>query len=137
MKLSHPSIRWTPQRDGDRFCSPACGRGCTFQEFEDATNKGKALAELLGPQWTPRVWENLGWFHAAILDCEEAPGVYIEVYGPTIARDKYWIDARFPEQFHGTFDDPVKGILTLISSAKKKAARLEAHADLLLKLQAK
>lgn len=57
---------WTAVKQGDIYCSPGCGRGCTQEEFDDATRRGEALATELGAGWRARVWENLGWHFAAI-----------------------------------------------------------------------
>lgn len=57
--------RWKARRTGDRYCSPACGRGCTWAEYQDALRKGRALAKRLGTGWRPRVWENVGWHYDA------------------------------------------------------------------------
>ena len=55
-----------PRRQGAKYCSPACGRGCTWAEFEDANQSASRLANALGGDWEPKVWENLGWHYAAI-----------------------------------------------------------------------
>lgn len=39
-------------------------------EFKDATRQAKALAEILGKRWKPKVHENLGWFFYAVHDSE-------------------------------------------------------------------
>ena len=52
---------WTPKLDGQIFCSPACGRGCTLKQFNEANTSAKNLAKKLGPNWRPVTWENLGW----------------------------------------------------------------------------
>lgn len=57
---------WVPIRDGTRYCSPGCGRRCTYKEFELATARAKALAERLGVGWETDVWENLGWHYCVI-----------------------------------------------------------------------
>ncbi len=64
-------LSWKPVRHGDTYCSPACGGGCTYAEFEKATKKAAALAKRLGPNWKPKVWENLGW-HYSIVDKENS-----------------------------------------------------------------
>lgn len=58
---------WTPVLQGEIYCSPACDAGCTKAAFDEATRKAEALAKALGPNWTPDVWENLGWYHCAAL----------------------------------------------------------------------
>lgn len=37
------------KQPGGIYCSPACGRGCTKDEHERATEAAKALAKRLGP----------------------------------------------------------------------------------------
>lgn len=54
-------LSWTPRRHGDTYCAPACGRGCTQAEYDDAVKQAERLAARLGVGWTTRVWENLGW----------------------------------------------------------------------------
>ena len=54
-------LSWNPVAKGDTYCSPACGGRCTRTAFQHATGAANALAARLGPGWTPRVWENLGW----------------------------------------------------------------------------
>jgi hypothetical protein len=50
-----------PVRNGDIYCAPSCGRGCTWAEYQRAEAEARGLAAGLGPSWEPRVWENLGW----------------------------------------------------------------------------
>lgn len=61
MKNSQP-LSWKAEKKGLVYCAPACGSGCLRSEFEDATAKAKKLAKLLGKHFTPRVWENMGWY---------------------------------------------------------------------------
>jgi len=63
------ALSWTPTGGGYIFCSPACGRGCTKAEHAAAKMAGAALCKRLGPSWTPRVWENLGWYYEAVSAC--------------------------------------------------------------------
>lgn len=62
-------LSWDPVRDGDRFCAPACGRGCTYAEWRAATAAADKLCADLGAGWTPRVWDNLGWHYSATSAC--------------------------------------------------------------------
>ncbi len=64
-------LSWEPERRvmGSIYCSPACGRGCTRQEYLNADKAGLALATRLGGDWTWKVWENLGWYHKAVSAC--------------------------------------------------------------------
>lgn len=59
--------RWKPRRspNGQIYCSPACGHGCTSREHEAARTAARRLAKRLGDGWAPHVWENLGWHHEA------------------------------------------------------------------------
>lgn len=59
---------WTPVRNGGVFCSPGCGRGCTWMEHEQALEDAHRLAKGLGPGWKPEVWENMGWHFRAVSD---------------------------------------------------------------------
>lgn len=72
-------LSWKPKRQGDRYCAPACGRGCTMKEYEEASVKGGALATRLGQGWTVRIWENLGWHYAVQSPCQRIrihPNIY-------------------------------------------------------------
>jgi len=61
------SLSWEPKREGDRYCSSACGRGCTWQEYQEAVRKAQELVQELGvDNWEPHVWENLGWHFEVI-----------------------------------------------------------------------
>lgn len=50
-----------PVRNGLIYCAPFCGRGCTYKSFRAATISAARIANHLGPDWAPHVWENLGW----------------------------------------------------------------------------
>jgi hypothetical protein len=55
---------WTPQLRGKIYCSPACGgtKGfCTRAAYDRAVKDSADLAQRLGDDWEPVVWENLGW----------------------------------------------------------------------------
>jgi hypothetical protein len=54
------SLSWRPVRRGDIYCSPACGRGCTWKEYEEAWKLARHIAKQL-PGFKPCVHENLGW----------------------------------------------------------------------------
>lgn len=62
-------LSWTPERQGAMYCSPACGRGCTKKEHDEAKKAGARLAKNLGAGWDVRVWENLGWHYSAVSAC--------------------------------------------------------------------
>lgn len=54
--------RWTPIRNGEIFCSPACGGQCKRVDFDHVSAQAGVLAAKLGRGWMPIVWENLGWY---------------------------------------------------------------------------
>lgn len=74
-------LSWTPRRymGADkilRFCSPACGRGCTAAEHGKAQRKAEQLAALLGSPFKPHVWENMGWFYSADIGMDHEASVH-------------------------------------------------------------
>jgi hypothetical protein len=53
---------WTsPQRAGKIFCSPSCGHGCTWADYNRAVRRADALMKKLGITWRAHVHESLGW----------------------------------------------------------------------------
>ncbi len=63
--MSKTVDRWAPVPNGTLFCSPACGAGCTRQEYDEAVLAASQLSRRLGESWLPHVWENLGWHYEA------------------------------------------------------------------------
>lgn len=61
-KLVKKRDRWKPQRRGAKYCSPACGFGCTWAAYQQALKEGAALAKRLGKGWKARTWENGTWY---------------------------------------------------------------------------
>lgn len=63
------ALSWKATKRGNRRCAPACGHGCTQEEYERATREAaqlsKVLEQTVGGEWEPRVWENVGWHWAA------------------------------------------------------------------------
>jgi len=57
---------WKPVLRGAKYCSRACGNGCTKAEYVAAVKKGEALAKAVGNGFKPRVWENMGWYYSAV-----------------------------------------------------------------------
>jgi hypothetical protein len=98
-------LSWTPQRRGETYCSPACGRGCTKTEYDAATKSAADLVARLGPGWKPRVFENLGWHSGVISPCgrikvhtPSVDGSYTAFLGPADLSGGYWTgDAETPE----------------------------------------
>jgi hypothetical protein len=67
MKKIKP-LSWKPrnyQKDGHRYCSPACGHDCTAEEHQQAQRNADGMARALGAGWKGVVWENLGWHYRA------------------------------------------------------------------------
>jgi hypothetical protein len=82
--MSDDDTRWLPVLDGDKYCAPFCGRGCTSAEHARAVEGASKLVEELGEGWKPRVWENLGWWYEATNGvCAIMPNGYIAINGYT------------------------------------------------------
>lgn len=47
-------------------CDPRCGRGCTQAQYDRVKRRAVALQKRLGPSWTIRIWDNLGWHHEVV-----------------------------------------------------------------------
>ena len=62
-------LSWDAVEQGHQFCAPACGRGCTRTEHDIAEASAELLARMLGPDWTAKVWENLGWHYSVRSPC--------------------------------------------------------------------
>ena len=76
---------WTPVRNGDAYCSPACGGGpvvCSIKRYEHAHEVANKVARDLGAEWKPDVFENLGW-HARVV----SPCGRINISLPTLPND--------------------------------------------------
>src|SRR5690349_6910567 len=66
-QLQQRSLSWKPKASGDRYCAPACGRGCTRAEYDTAVSNATALVkQMRGTSWCPVVFENMGWHWRAI-----------------------------------------------------------------------
>ncbi len=63
------TLSWEPEQNGDRYCSLACGRGCTTVEHDRAEEIAGTLSIRLGIGWRGEVWENLGWHTKAVSTC--------------------------------------------------------------------
>lgn len=91
--------RWAPVRKGKIYCSPGCGAGCTYKEYERAISKSNRLQKKMGPGWKTRVWENLGWHYKLTrgpISLSESGGEYIALINddPNVARGglSLWTD---------------------------------------------
>lgn len=61
-KLVKARDRHKPIHRGVKYCSPACGFGCTWKAYRQALKESKALARRLGQGWVSNVWENGTWY---------------------------------------------------------------------------
>lgn len=65
-----PIDRWKAVRKGAVYCAPACGRGCTWDEYQATVKAAATLVKTLNQMdvlaaWQLRVWENMGWHYSA------------------------------------------------------------------------
>ena len=62
--------RWKPFKNGIYYGSKGCcnARSCTLVEFDNAGIKARQLADRIGGDTKVRVWENLGWHYAVIVN---------------------------------------------------------------------
>jgi hypothetical protein len=80
--MARRQLSWKPVRKGTIYCAPACGRGCTYVEYQQAKANAENLKRRLnGKGWKIEVYENLGWHFKVRND-------YLNVYGKEFA-DKY------------------------------------------------
>lgn len=114
---------WTPIRDGDVFCAPACGHKCKLADFEQATASAIALVAELGEGWLPRVWENGGWYFSAgkgsaTVDYSEKSGHF------TASIDAGRFGNRH-EQFSADGNSPRAAMEAVLAQVENKIAALK------------
>ena len=106
---------WTPVRSGKHYCSPRCGRGCTYEEFRLATEEADKLAGIMGDGWEPVVWENLGWHYKVV---KGAMGIYPRK-GRGENPTQYWANIICKAgQFHATESDPLAAYGMVMQDAR-------------------
>lgn len=117
------ALTWTPVRDGDRYCSSACGRGCTYAEYRAATERARDLAQKLRG-WTVDVWENLGW-HSEIT----SPCGRLHVYTEP-AQKTYMAFLNHKGEgggrFSGVATTPKEAVRLAVEQGRAELANLEA-----------
>lgn len=94
MRENGKTLSWKARLCGGVFCAPACGRGCTKAEYDEACRRARALARVLGRGWKPRVWENLGWHYNAVRGTlkvsPDGGSGYIAFLGEEASPGGYW-----------------------------------------------
>lgn len=110
---------WKPsKRTG--YCDPRCGGGHTRAEYLKARRAARELVALLGPGWTPRVWDNMGWHVEAV---HERAHLSVKDFhhGATFESDdqsrRYWCTTRdvagLP-QFHEYGATPANAVVAVL-----------------------
>jgi hypothetical protein len=114
-------LSWTPVLRGDIYCAPACGGKCTLAQHRAVTKAATTVARRLGRGWRPEVWENLGWFGAAVTKCGRLK-VHLKDHGRFVAflgpRESVGGD------FVGTGDTPEAAILDVLARGRAALATL-------------
>lgn len=112
-KIAMTPGSWNPVRKGAIYCAPACGRGCTHVEWQDATHKGKVLVDRLGKGWTAVISENLGWHFRAVKNDNQDWAVHES--GPR----RFWASLMFAgHQFHADGTTPKGAVTNTLQKAK-------------------
>lgn len=100
------------------YCSPACGAGCSRAAFENAQDKSKVLAKVMGKGWKPVVWENMGWHWKVV----KGPAHIV----PSIGVDKhYFTYFSSVKQFIGQHNNPQKALVLAIREARRHVKALQ------------
>lgn len=119
--------RWTPIREGDVFCAPACGCKCKLADFERATAGAAELVAELGDGWRPRVWENCGWNFSAKKG--SATVAYSEADGHFSASIDAGVFDQRHEQFFANGSSPRAAMEAVLAEVEHKIAALKRTAS--------
>lgn len=118
MSRTRTERNWNPvtyQKWGEaRYCSTACGHGCTRDAYDKAVKLSKALCKRLGAGWTPNVWENLGWHFSAKKG-------KLEVHRN--APRRYWANFNATVRQFETHDETPQGAVAKVIKMAEDAAR--------------
>lgn len=98
MAMDQTDMTWVPVRKGEIYCAPACGRGCTWREYQAAQRSAKRMIKQLrnvptpfeqfDDEWEAYVRENLGWFSSvskgsiSVYDHGHLYSAFLNVSGP-------------------------------------------------------
>ncbi len=118
---------WKPVRRGRKYCSPACGSGCTHADFLAKKRKAAALVKALGKGWRQDVWENLGWHYGAK---HKELGVMVYSHGA----QRYWATTDYDaeiHQHHCEATTPRDAVKAIVKSMKEERAHIDRHLALL------
>lgn len=125
---------WKPVRDGDKYCSPACGMGCTYAEYLATVNNANFAAEMAGKGWKTDIWENLGWHYQIIdktghlkvtVDTSGISYLYHAYLGDKDSAGGYWVASN--RSF-------TKAIEEVYQQAKDQILRLAKAANIEIKI---
>lgn len=121
--MNDKPLSWKPVRRGKVYCAPACGRQCTWQQYQSAKREAAKLAKRLGRAWKPYVWENLGW-HWQVKSPKRGisvspPHVDGGTYSACMAPGSYWRYGKTPE----------KAIAGVVSALKARIKELQTIVD--------
>ena len=122
---------WKPVRRGGVYCSPACGRGCTKAEYDEANSKAKKLlARMSGKGWKILVHENLGWFYQVRtnhLQVQEYAGRFLCLVSPEAG------GLLPPSPVRKSFGDPNRAVDEEVKNVLKDIARMAKAAEAISK----
>lgn len=90
VRKKRPELSWTPRAIGTIYCAPACGRGCTREEYETAKAFSESMAIRLGPGWKAAPSENMGWHAKAVSSCGK-----VKVHTDWWRREKWKASASY------------------------------------------
>lgn len=121
---------WNPIRNGDIYCSPACGGGCTFAAYENAHKLANSLAKRLSSPratWTTYVHENLGWHYSVISPCgrimvseDRGSPRYSALFGEPFSHMGIWVARGRTAK---------AAVRNVIQVAERELEKIQAHLD--------
>ena len=129
------NLSWTAKRKGNTRCAPACGRGCTEAEYQQARRMAKkALSQISDKRgWKVRIWENMGW-HVALekqglkLYVKKAYGERRLHYSTLLSADPTSGGGDPEFTLYQTFSSPQAAIDAQMRVARKHLARMKKFA---------